>query len=168
MLDGGGASAYVSHLVLRGTYLPDTVRCTIGDRFRPPSYVRDDFDYSVNPRAFKCYVDVRANSYLLGEGPSNLTVLTLRYIYWDGEYAPGVAEGGRTEQEIIEEVRQEFETGLGKILSGREEMLLVGPAVDVSVEAWRVFTTWDVQRREDDVVGRRPSRKGPVEPSQAR
>ena len=28
-------------------------------------------------------------------------------------------------------------------------MMFVGPSVDASAEAWQVFTTWDVQRRED-------------------
>ena len=28
-------------------------------------------------------------------------------------------------------------------------MMFVGPTNDVSAEAWEVFTTWDVQRRED-------------------
>ena len=47
MLDDGPPPAWVTHLVMRGTYLPGTVRCTAGDLFRPPSYLQDEFDYEV-------------------------------------------------------------------------------------------------------------------------
>ena len=30
--------------------------------------------------------------------------------------------------------------------------MFIGPAFDVSVEAWQIFQTWDVQQREDDTV----------------
>ena len=74
MLDDGPPPAWVTHLVLRGTYVPGTVRCTAGDPFRPPSYLRDEFVITANSRAFKCYIDVRANAYVLSNGPSTLTV----------------------------------------------------------------------------------------------
>ncbi len=137
MLGGGGASAYVIHLALRGAYLPDTARCTAGDRFRAPSYLQEEF-YTV---AIKCYIDVRVGAYILGDGPSTLTVYRLGAIYGDD-----------TEQDVIEEMRQAFETSIDGWFPGREEVLFLGPAPDLSSEVWQVMGVWDVQRREDGMV----------------
>ena len=140
-----------THLMLRGTYLPRTVRCTSGDLFHPPSHLQDEFDYDVNPRAIKCYVDMRTNAYIMGSGPSTLTVLLLRYIYWDDRYTP-YTEEHQTEQDRIEEIRQQFETAISNFLPGREHILGLAPSVDLSSEAWRFLGYWDVQRREDGTV----------------
>ena len=143
--------AWVTHLVMRGTYLPGTVRCTAVDLFRLPSYLQDELDYEVDPRSVKCYIDVRANVYVLGSGPSTLTVLLFRHVYWDFELTP-YTEGGQTEQDLIEELRQQMETAISDHFPGREHVLFLGPAVDLSSEAWRFLASWDVQRREDDTV----------------
>ncbi len=37
-------------------------------------------------------------------------------------------------------------------IAGREVILLVGPAVDVSVEVWEVIRTWNIERRNDGTV----------------
>ena len=144
--------AWVTHLVLRGTYLPDTMRCTAGDRFRPPSYLSDEFDYDVNPRVIKCYIDMRANAYVLGSGPSTLTVYIARDIYWDGGYAGMAADEGTIEQDVIEEIRHQFEADIGDALAGREHVLFLGPPPDLSSETWQAIGYWDVQRQEDGVV----------------
>ena len=151
MLDDDPPPAWVSHLVVRGTYLPDTVRCTAGDPFRPPSYLQDEFVYTANSRAFKCYIEVRANAYVIGSGPSTLTVMVFRWIYWDGEYAL-YAEEGQTEQDVIEEDRHMFEGFVDDFFPGREHIMFLGPPVDLSSEVWRFMGYWDVQRREDDTV----------------
>ena len=105
MLDGNTSPpAWVTHLVLRGTYLPGTSRCTAGDLFSSPYYLRDEFGFEVNPHGFKCYVDIRSNAYALGSGPSALTVLLFHHVYWGGDYILDTGEG-QTEQDVIEEVR---------------------------------------------------------------
>ena len=45
-----------------------------------------------------------------------------------------------------------FSASLKVGITGREVVLFVGPAVDVSAEAWEVFDAWDVERREDGTV----------------
>ena len=144
------------HIVLRGTYLPGTVRCTAGDRFRLPSHGPEISPTFLVSRAIKCYADVRVNAYVLGTGPSSLTVMATREIYWDG-YG-GTLEPdpeNETEQNYVERLRQFHERRLiegdGSI-EGREAVLFIGPAADTSSEAWRVFETWDVRRRDDGVV----------------
>ena len=71
---GFGWSSAV-HLVVRGTYLPNTVRCApTGMDSRYPSYVRGDYS---NSTSTLCFADIRANEYILGSGPPTLTVLIL-------------------------------------------------------------------------------------------
>ena len=152
MLDGvTSPPAWVTHLVVRGTYLPGTVRCSSGDPLRSPSYLRDYFGDTTGERSVKCYADLRANAYILGSGAATLTALLFKYHYWDGEYYPSEEEG-QTEEDLIEEMRQQIETAMDGLFSGREHVLFLGPAVDLSSEAWRVMGFWDVQRREDDTV----------------
>ena len=151
MLEGSVSHAWVTHLVVRGTYLPGTARCVVGDRFRPPPYLRSVFPYSVDPLFIKCYVDIRANSYVIGSGSPTFTALVFKYSYWDDEYTP-MLEYGQTEQNRIEEIRHSFEIMVNEFLPGREHVLFLGPPVDISSEAWRSIGYWDVQRREDDSV----------------
>ena len=139
-----GSDVHVSHLVLRGAYLPGTVRCMDhGILFRNPPYT--DLLWS-NTIFVNCYADVRVSAYVLGSGPPTLTVMVYDYYY-----------SFERENEYIEELRSWLERTLlegGELLGpggieGREMMMFVGPTLDASAEALEVFTTWDVQRRED-------------------
>ena len=143
------------HLVLRGVYLPDTVRCTGGgDRFRPPSYTDTDSRSLIRgARAVNCYADVRVNAYVLGSGPSTLTVLVRKKLYWFSD-DPDVVERLRLDIERVlseggDHARVSLPSGG---ITGREVILFIGPSVDMSIEAWRIFESWDVQRRDDDTV----------------
>ena len=145
---------YVSHMVLRGTYLPNTVRCVSDNPFRPPSYLSyEEYDFVEHALFINCYVDVRVGAYILGDGPSMLTIQRFFYAYWPGELAFYAEEKGQTEEEYIEDFRQliESEDYIGGI-GGREEVLFVGPAASISTEVWQVFEIWDVQRQEGGTV----------------
>ena len=151
---------HVVHLVLRGAYLPGTVRCVNdGVRFRYPPYAASTSLAGFTHTAWiKCYADVRVNAYVLGSGPPTLTVLM-----YDRHY---VFDGTQEQMERMDEWRGSLEraliTGGDDIrhyedipeggIEGREMIMFVGPSVDASAEAWEVFTTWDVQRREDDTA----------------
>ena len=166
-----GYVPWVPHLVLRGTYLPGTVRCTAGDRLRLHSYEDpENYRFVLNTLSFRCYADVRANAYIIGDGPSTVTVQVDWDIYGDGSYANAEAEYNVTEAEWIEELRQFYEellirgqfdyehyaeTGNERLtggIVGREVVLFIGPTHDISAETWLVMETWDVQRQEDDTV----------------
>jgi hypothetical protein len=136
----GDSLLFVPHLVLRGTYLPETVRCTSGDRFRPLPYLsRDEYEHFEGSRALKCYVDLRVNTYIVGKGPSRLTILRFWYHYGGGDFG----DGSVTEEENIETMRQQFESGmddrpgLDSVLAGVEEILFLRPPHDLSSEAWQ-------------------------------
>ena len=136
--------AHVSHLVVRATYLPGTLRCAItGDKFRPASYYtdpEDEWDFFTHTKAVKCYIDVRVNDYILGSGPTTLTILM-----WDEWYRYWIMEPHKEE-----ELRVEYEQLYSEILSSPMEMILfIGPAVDTQVEVLQVMRTWDVKRRDD-------------------
>ena len=153
---------FVPHLVVRGTYLPGTVRCTAGDRYRPQSHVDlDELTLTLNTLSFKCYADVRANAYIVGDGPSTVTVQVNWDIYWDGDYASSAEIERRRqgyEQLLIRgrfDYEHYYETGNERLaggIVGREVVLFIGPTDDLSAEAWLVMATWDVQRQEDGTV----------------
>ena len=148
------AGAHVAHMVVRGTYLPNTVRCIAKNTQRAPSYTGlNDWTIDTGLGFITCYADVRANAYILGSGPPTLTVVIEELHYWM-----------HADQDVIEELRSSAErvfveggyhdrvdVPAGGI-AGREEIMFIGPAFDVSVEAWQIFQTWDVQQREDDTV----------------
>ena len=75
---------YSTHIVVRGTYMPGTVRCTTGYRHRYPSY-RNSLYLSpgrlVDALKIYCFADMRVNAYILGSGPSRLTVIVGSSLY---------------------------------------------------------------------------------------
>ena len=82
-LDGGRGSLFEGHLVVRGTYIPGTVRCIADNTARYPSYLGvPNNSVPEGVSQFKCYADVRVNAYVVGSGPSTLTVLVRAFGYW--------------------------------------------------------------------------------------
>ena len=156
---------HVAHLVVRGTYLPGTVRCTSDVHlFRPPAYSYTDLDeweFVQWLKSVKCYTDVRVNEYILGSGPPTLTILMLKLPY------RGYMEMDEIEESRIAMERAIIEGGYhnhvmipeGGML-GREMALFLGPSIDVQAQSWRVMTWWEIERREDDgkVVAVHPER----------
>ena len=152
-LDGDSLIS-VSHIVIRGTYISNTIRCVSGIPFRGPSY--EELGYFHNTTLMQCFADVRVNAYILGSGPTELTVVVDFYHYWEGV----------SRQDTIDEItfltelgfeRGRYSTGsrfdtstVG--LGGREVILFVGPSHNHAVEAWQIFGMWDVQRQEDGTV----------------
>ena len=151
MLDDSPPPAWVTHFVLRGTYIPGTGRCTAGDPFRPPAYLQSEFEDMSDTStewsdwSIKCYMDVRANAYIVGSGPPSFTALLLRWF-----------ESGDTrteeEKERMETLRNQFEYPLNAAFSGREHVMFFGPPVDLSSETWRLLGYWDVKRQADGTV----------------
>ena len=174
-----------TQVVLRGTYLPGTVRCTSGHPSRAPSYLGRS--HPSPGLLIYCFADVRVNAYLLGTGPSTLTVVVKRglYVLRAGDtdedygleqlesrrlaYESALSEGGRFEYDPPLRgflppdggegpLRREYELNGPAVIGppggigGSEVVLFIGPSVRISVEAWQVFWTWDVERREDGVV----------------
>lgn len=156
------------HIVVRATYLPKTVRCAVkqGHQFSPqiPGHADPGYQQIKN---IVCYADVRANEYVVGSGPSTLTVIAYLFSYLDyyniGDYLtiPPDKEN-ETEAQYIERIRlfhQQRLAGGDDNIEGREAMLFLGPSTDVSVEAWEVMRQWRLEQRDDGtVVAVHPSR----------
>ena len=144
-LDGSPTPDWVTHLVIHGTYLPGTVRCTAGDLFRIPAFLQSEFGYTPSGRAIKCYMDIRANAYILGSGPSTFTALLFRDSIWRETLT-------EKEEDDMERSRNWFEHLFNAAFLGREHVMFFGPPVDISSEAWKLLGYWDVKRRTDGTV----------------
>ena len=145
---------FVVHLVVRGTYLPNSVRCApAGAQFRLASYGTADY---TGITATHCYADLRVNEYVLGSGPPTLTVLVANdYLSLHGS-TEEEREAARLEMEkkLLEEGG--WDKGVGFLpeggIEGREAVLFLGASRDGGVEAWQVWTMWDMEQRDDGTV----------------
>ena len=140
----------VAHVIVRGTYVPGTIRCLSGDRFLPPSYWRSTFMWSRGRPLIKCYADLRVNDYVVGSGPPTLTVEVEHDLY-----PPTWGEAETQERKGLWETAL-IEGGIDigpyddiRAIVGIEAMLFIGPSVDTSVAAWKVSDTWNIERRDD-------------------
>ena len=161
-LDGGSIIS-ISHVVLRGTYIPNTARCASGIPYHVPSHEEPGlFQYTV---LMQCFADIRVNAYILGSGPPELTVVVDFHHYWEEAYASVTPGQQLIGEDLIDEItfltELGFERGYSSIQSrlggsvgiyGREVILFVGPSHNHAVEAWQIIATWDVQRQEDGTV----------------
>ncbi len=152
MMDG---VAFVAHIVVRGTIIPDTARCTAGNPYRPPAY--DEPDLVFHTSVLQCYVDVRANSYILGSGPAQVTALWSFNHYWDKQYEESATEEGLTLAEYLEAMvgfRAQVIEGDAELelpgIYGQEAVFFLGPSHNQAVEVWQRLAIWDVQMPDDD------------------
>ena len=98
---------YSTHIILRGTYLPGTVRCTSGSRYRYPPYSGPGG--LVDALVIYCFADIRVNAYLLGSGPTSLTVIIGSSLY----ALPGTSDADYG-LEQLESRRLAYESALTK------------------------------------------------------
>ncbi len=131
----------VTHIVVRGTILPGTIRCAA---YKIRALSMDDFRFLEGTDKLRCYVDVRANEYIVGTGPA---VLTIEYLSTIREVSPLnlarlLAEGGK--DEVIEVP--------SRSVAGREWVFFLGPDIDIGVEAWVITHKWDVQHLPDGSI----------------
>ena len=173
----GWADWAVPHLVLRGTYLPDTIRCDGKHTWRDAVYYVDLYDGSFNGRPIlHCFADVRVNEYFVGTGPSILTVEVAHELFFPSGENPASIEKFEQlwERILIEGGRVAEASGMANdgllngipydifdepAIPGKEKILFVGPSPNVSLEALKVVWTWKVERKTDDtVVAVHPSR----------
>ena len=157
-LDGGDGTLRTGHIVVRGQYIPGTVRCATRNIYRAqPHTTLDDYELESGLGFVNCYADVNVAAYIVGQGPSTLTVLAERVRYWDPRLTEEEAEEARRSVESV--FVQGGNTGNSRIrgvpnggITGVESILFLGPAFDASIEAWEVFFIWDVERRDDGTV----------------
>lgn len=150
-VDGGLTS--MAHIVLRATYLADSVRCTAD---RDQSWQdADDLSYLSSLTSVDCYADVLANEYYVGSGPAEFTVQVLWEWYAVGDHADAIRRDWRGE------IENALKTGGDHYLDisapeggieGKERILFIGPALDMATQSWRVNSSWRVERLTDGTV----------------
>ena len=142
----------MAHIVVRATSIPNTARCVSDVRLVPPTFLPDDAYSALGPgfRTIDCYLDYRANEYIVGDGPATLTVMRFFWSYGVLWFS-GDANG-------LEETRQGFQAVLGDF-PANEEVLFLIPVTSLVTEEWEVHDAYNVQRNDDgSVVAVHPSR----------
>ena len=124
---------------------------------------------SIDRPALTCYAEYAASEYLLGTGPTKLTVAydmisesrsydLYRRSHAAGEFGPATSTPLLTEGEYEsanERLVAEAESSLAQLLEGREGVVFLAPIGAhnaIAVEAWQVVAHWDVQRADDGGV----------------
>ena len=147
------------HLVVRGTYLPDTVRCTTGNPVRIGTHVpelKEMYDAAVGDGdgVINCYIDIRVGAYLLGSGPGRLTVLGSFQGYTQNTFGatPEANAAG------VKAAKERMEAAVQSAV-GREEIIFLGPALFVSTEVWQFWGAWRLERQDEQVMAIHPHRE---------
>ena len=143
------SGAHAAHLVVRSTYIPRTARCVPDEHdVRRPPYM-DEFYWNHafgRTKEIKCYADVRVNDYILGSGPTTLTIMHRAGFYFSYE-----------SPQSQEAIRLKHETWFSKFVDrGQEVILFIGPSIDMQAETWRRMTSWHLERRGSTVVAVHP------------
>ena len=133
-------AAGTPQVVLRGTVVPNSTRCTDINAWQ---FDAGDFRKLGHQTAIiVCYVDIAAREYVVNRGPSRLEVV----VGW----VPGVStavDGFGTTKYF-----ETFEKRISRSIEGIEFVFnLVGPHNSVH-GAWHIDNLWDVQRRDDGTI----------------
>ena len=148
-LDWGSPIA-ATHVVVRGTIMPGTTRCKAWPVILP-SYILSNDPPIDNPdlRYTICHVEVSVGEYIIGDGPSKITVATsqaaFRASYYD-DLPDDVPE------DAFERAIKYMETVSADSHEGIEWILQLTPSITQAVESWVTAVYWDVQQKEDDEV----------------
>ena len=152
-LDGKSRGAF---FVIRGTYLPGSVRCANHRVMRFPTFLEGAPTWTIESGigAISCYADVRVNEYVIGSGPARLTVVVQQVHQWNETATSEQTEAVRSgiESAFIEGGSRTVVSVPNGGIEGREELMFIGPAVNYGVEAWEVHRSWAVEQRGDGTV----------------
>ena len=113
-----------------------------------------------------CYVGYSVEEYLLGDGPSALTVTYAKvderpsYGLYSRSYDIGVIPSSSKLSEgefaaAVQEKAQDAESWLSSIVSHRESVVMLAPMGahgSIAVETWQAIEQWDLQEDDDEVV----------------
>ncbi len=148
VLLGFGFPAIAPHLVIRGVVLADSTRCDL--------YSLEDYGFEgdriqwKNAYHYYCFSEVAVRDYIVGEGPSTLTVIM------HGELLGLSSEEAANWDKISDTILANLESPEARTSAryeGKELVLFLAPAPTVSVEAWEALASstsfWFVQRRGD-------------------
>ena len=158
-LDQDGRIDRAAHAVVRGTFQSGTVRCIADTLHVGVPYA--EADWAGEP-ASKCFGDFNVRGYILGSGPSKVTLQIYQY--------PFVMDPIEVYRHGFEELDAPAGKALGWFSAGyswrmrpgdgledgdlfnREMILFLSPSFSISHEAWAVEELWGMERDEDGTV----------------
>ena len=142
---------------MRGLYKPSTVRCVDTKVQRHHGYTTiRDWKVPTGIGILKCYADLQVNEYIVGSGPSVLTVLVTAVQYWNQDATAKQIAALRADAERILLGGDGHHRHIKGVPAGGitnvESIMFLGPELDASVERWEVFSTWNMERTDDGTV----------------
>ena len=141
----------ITHIVVRATVQDDSTRCDLY-----PLIMADHASFTATASEYRytCYVDVRVNEYLVGTGPSELTVELHREVLnltkalrddWDN-----------WKDDWLTNTVFDPEGRTAAVYEGKEVVLFLEPSFTIAVEAWKggtaIADVWFVQRPAEEAV----------------
>ena len=113
-----------------------------------------------------CYADYTASEYLLGAGPTSLTVAYDRlgeahnyYLYRlehdAGQFGDKALMSKGEYEDYLDDMVTQVETSLSEIIGGRESVVFLAPMGAhnaIAIEVWQAVEQWDLQTDDSDVV----------------
>ena len=139
------------HVVVRGTVLPNTIRCGL--------YPFIWHNYSADRQRedhlkYYCFAEVRINEYIVGTGPPQLTISLFQGTALGDLTDWGATEIGGTGGEELARYMNYPLTRLDPVYGGRELILFLHVSYTNAVETWLApagGSRWFLQRDGDDL-----------------
>ena len=151
---------FTPHIVVRATIKPDTSRCNVYP-LAPFDYdpSREDTWWYTRFINYSCFMEVRVNEYIVGEGPAELTIIV---------YSRALDKSYLEDDDTVSE-DDEFEAHSRiSAYPGKEAVMMLGPTWTTAVEAWSIqpvfHRLWFVQRNGDEVRAVSADTKGTDNP----
>ena len=141
----------IYHIVVRATVLDDTTRCGLY-----PLVLADFAGITAYSGLYRygCYTDVRVNEYIVGTGPSELTVELHREGLNLGEEE--VADWDNVEDGWLTYVVHDPQARTAAVFEGNEVVLFLRPNFTIAVESWYAAAgtadVWFVQQPDEGVT----------------
>ena len=138
----------ITHIVVRATVLDDTTRCGLY-----PLILADYAGVTASSSKYwySCYADVRVNEYIVGTGPTELTVELHREQVILSEEE--VADWDSWKDGWLADVVYDPEGRTAAVFEGNEVVLFLGPSFTIAVESWwegaGIAMVWFVQQPDE-------------------
>ena len=138
----------ITHIVVRATVLDGTTRCGLY-----PLTPADHAEFSASPSKYRynCYADVRVNEYLVGTGPSELTVELHREVL--NLTAEDLADWDNWKDGWLTDRVHDPEGRTAAAFEGKEVVLFLGTSFTIAVESWLggagIADVWFVQQPDE-------------------
>ena len=134
----------IPHIVVRGTVQTGSTRC---DRY--PDVKSNYVQVQVLPEGFYfCFVDVAVKEYIVGEGPSVLTIMMERMNVWDLVSSSGNLFSWASYY------FDQLKSDTVSVYEGKEMILFLSIPLSIAVESWATIgeeDRWFVQQTDDGI-----------------